>query len=141
MVADQLTLHAKRGRLQRNKIDILERRTVHGLAKHKCWILASIMVLMKVTTGRSCREVAVVVRGVEKMARMGSSIGLPNLWEKRLHTEATPARFLELHGFDDDGTQALLLKNGFHVAFFIRIIFLLQIVAKKTGDRLEHKCL
>jgi hypothetical protein len=53
VVADQLTLHAECGRLQRNKIDILESRTAHGLAKHKCWILASIMVLMKVTRERS----------------------------------------------------------------------------------------
>src|ERR1019366_4300394 len=49
VIADQFTLHAESGRLQRDKIDILESRAVHSLAKHNCRTLASSMVLMKVT--------------------------------------------------------------------------------------------
>jgi hypothetical protein len=46
--ADQFTLHAECGGLQRDKADVLESGAVHSLAKHDCGFLASITVEMKV---------------------------------------------------------------------------------------------
>ncbi len=37
--ADQLTLHAKRRRLQGDKVDVFKGRTINRLAKHDCWVL------------------------------------------------------------------------------------------------------
>jgi hypothetical protein len=34
--ADQLTLHAESSGLQRDKVDVLKGRAIHGLAKHDC---------------------------------------------------------------------------------------------------------
>ena len=34
--ADQLTLHAEGSGLQRDKVDVLEGRAIHSLAKHDC---------------------------------------------------------------------------------------------------------
>src|ERR1041385_337954 len=41
---DQLTLNTECGGLQRDKINVLKCRTIHSLAKHDCWILASLTV-------------------------------------------------------------------------------------------------
>ena len=51
--ADQFTLNAKCGGLQRDKRDVLKSRAIHSITKHDCGILASITVQMKVSGERS----------------------------------------------------------------------------------------